>query len=301
MSAGTSRKGQRDTLLVGNLERRTDPDETASELKREFERFGMVEECNVMRTAQGASRGFAFVKLRSPMDAAAAKAALDNTRVGSSNVPIRVRYVLDTATLFVGDLGPNVKHEELSEAFKQFGTVVNSRIEFAPPELGGRSKQYGFVEFSKRAVAAKVQQLLAENLFVISSSPRPVRVEFALDAALDQEPSGKPISDMKDVDPPPHFASPGTLEFDFALRWRELQLAHKAEEERLAEVHRQEREVLRQEQVQVYRHAKAKFHAVDNPEATLQRGVFWSALSAEQGGAFTSGAGGSGAHKRARS
>ena len=89
-----------------------------------------------------------------------------------------------------------------------------------------------------------MQQLLSDNLFLLSNSPRPVRVEFALyDASIDDD-EGAPVA-PKLVEPPPLFAQPGTLEFDFALKWRELALAHKAEEERLHELHRQEREILR--------------------------------------------------------
>lgn len=113
-----------------------------------------------------------------------------------------------------------------------------------PPRI---AQLYGFVQFSKPSIATKVQQLLSDNLFLIHNSPRPVRVEFAVDDAADDT-EGEPVgSGMKP--PPPHFAVPGSLEFDFALRWRELTLAHTAEAERLDTVHRQEREVLRQEQV----------------------------------------------------
>jgi len=185
---------------------------------------------------------------------------------------MRVRYALDRATLMVCNLGPSVKAEELREALRQFGHIIECRIDHEAPEHGGRSKQVGYVEFSKRAVASKVQQLLSENLFILSSSPQPLRVEFAVDNAPDLDASHQPVPNVRGVDPPPHFAMPGTLEFDFALRWRELQLAHRAEEERLAEVHRQEREVLRQEQVQMYQHAVQKFRAVDNPAVNLHIG-----------------------------
>ena len=98
------------------------------------------------------------------------------------------------------------------------------------------------VEYSKRSTAAKVQQLLSHNLFLLGQSPRPVRVEFALDDELDDKEGETVVTDSRnrDVhDPPPHFAQPGSLEFDFALKWRELQLAHKAESDQLAELHRQ--------------------------------------------------------------
>jgi len=56
-------------------------------------------------------------------------------------------------------------------------------------------------------------------------------------------------------------AAPGSVDFDFALRWQELSLAHAAEVERLAEVHRQEREILRQEQGDIYQNENHKFNA----------------------------------------
>ena len=74
-----------------------------------------------------------------------------------------------------------------------------------------------------------------------------MRVDFAVYDAFDDAEGAPVASDLKPH--PPHFAVPGSLEFDFALRWRELALAHEAERDRLSEVHRQEREVLRQEQV----------------------------------------------------
>ena len=80
-----------------------------------------------------------------------------------------------------------------------------------------------------------MQQLCSENLLLISNSPRPVRVEFALDSTIDDN-EGEAVAEGL-VEPPPHFAQPGSLEFDFALKWRELALAQKAEEARLAEVH----------------------------------------------------------------
>ncbi len=46
---------------------------------------------------------------------------------------------------------------------------------------GGQSKGYGFIEYNRRGVAAKVQQLLTDNLFLLGASPRPVHVEFAID------------------------------------------------------------------------------------------------------------------------
>jgi non-POU domain-containing octamer-binding protein len=141
-----------------------------------------------------------------------------------------------------------------------------------------------------------VQQLLSENVFLVSNSPRPVRVEFAVDAQMDDS-EGAPVvpskADGRPPDcPPPHFATPGSLEFDFALRWRELALAHAAEKDRLRELHRQEREVLRHEQSEIYQHEFEKFKLLDDPIATAmgrpsagpsQRGVGQKRALGERG------------------
>lgn len=283
-------KGELDTLLVTGLERIDDKEDAqrqADDLLKAFQQHGEVEELEVLRDGQplakmagSASRGFAMVRMRGTISAGRAKAALDGTRLprpGCSIGPIKVRFAIDRATIIVHDLGPNVKTPELREAFAQFGNVIDCRVERDPPELGGRSKGFGFVEFAKRAIAARVHQLCNQNLFLLSSSPVPLRVDFAVDERAEAQTAHEPISEDKNIEPPPHFCAPGTLEFDFALRWRELQLAHKAEEERLAETHRQEREVLRQEQAQIYRHTLQKLKTVDE---ALTKGASWEGMNA---------------------
>ena len=59
--------------------------------------------------------------------------------------------------------------------------MVSCRLEREPRERGGQSKGYGFIEYNRRGVAAKVQQLLTDSLFLLGASPRPVHVEFAID------------------------------------------------------------------------------------------------------------------------
>ena len=168
------------------------------------------------------------------------------------------------------DLAPSINDSTLCEAFRQFGNVTSCRIEHEPVEFGGASKRHGFVEYSTSAVAANVQQLLSENLFILGSSPRPLRAEFAVDTTHDDAdgtPVGTGLSGERLCDPPPHFAQPGSLEFEFALKWRELALAHEVERERLREVHRQEREILRQEQKRTYKAECAKLLALEEHRA----------------------------------
>ena len=282
-----ARKMLRQTLLVGNLPSAA-PEELEAQLRRAFKPYGNLVECEVLVDAfHGHSRGYAFMRLHERRQAERAKRELDGTlmSVGTDERLVRVRWSLDTHTLCVSDLGPDITAQILQDAFEQFGHVVSCRLEHEPDEFGGHSKLFGFVEFSSRAIASKVQQLLMDNLFVLGNSPRPMRVDFAVDEAFDDA-EGAPVApDLKP--PPPHFAVPGSLEFDFALRWRELALAHQAERERLSEVHRQEREILRQEQQDIYHHEQRKLRMLEQPVAaamSLQEPPPLSARSIGGGG-----------------
>jgi RNA recognition motif-containing protein len=298
---------RRTTLLVGNLPKRRAA-VLEDELRGAFGRFGELKACEVIRDHdRKESRGFAFVTLRDGRDTERAKKELDGTflrpappadvavefpakgkgkiadserrsgptgAVGATEfeTPLKVRWALDTHTLCVSDIGPKVTAEQLQEAFEQFGNILSCRIDREPPELNNHSKGLGFVEFSKKSNAAKVQQLLSDNMFIISNSPRPVRVEFAVDDGMDDQ-EGEPV-DPSFLLPPPHFAVPGSLEFDFALRWRELSLAHSAEVEKLAELQRQEREIMRREQYDQYQAAFKKLQVIENPVGAAMRGAY---------------------------
>jgi len=285
-------KAKRHTLLVGNLPTSRSPADLKSHLQAVFLQYGELKECEVIEDDSGSARGFAFVRLKDGRRAEDAKRGLDGTplpqpegsrRDAASSVrPMHVRWALDTHTLCVSDLSPLMTKEALQAAFSQFGTVLSCRIEFQPPEFNSHSKLFGFVEYSKRSTAAKVQQLLSENLLLLNNSPRPVRVDFAVDDGFDDE-EGEPVAAGLEP-PPPHFAVPGSLEFDFALRWRELALAHAAERERLDEVHRQEREVLRQEQADIYKHEREKMRASDNPVEAAMSGNYSRSEARPAGG-----------------
>ena len=155
-TGATSRiKALRNTLFVGNLPPHLKREEQEAQLRRAFERVagkGNVTECEVISDDDGASRNFAFVRLQS--NAEEAKSKLDNTLITSGGLPIKVRWSLDTATLFVCDLGPDVTEETIRQAFHQFGTVVSCRLEKDPAELGGGSRCRAFGALPSRRMRA---------------------------------------------------------------------------------------------------------------------------------------------------
>jgi polyadenylate-binding protein len=160
-----SRKGLRTTLFVANL-----PDAPPANLEDAlgalFAQHAPVVSCEVLCDEETRrSRGFGFVRLGAPEAAEAAKAALDGSRwihekLGappSTGGALKVRWALDTSTLYVADLAPSVTDDALRDAFRQFGDVLSCHVERYAPELGGHSKRFGFVEFSRPSVAAKAR------------------------------------------------------------------------------------------------------------------------------------------------
>ena len=82
-----------------------------------FAQYGQVVEGEVFADDHNVSRCFGFVTMQGTDVAARAKVALDGASLpGTSPVrPMRVRWALDKATLFVGDLGPDVTGDQLQE------------------------------------------------------------------------------------------------------------------------------------------------------------------------------------------
>ena len=197
----------------------------------------VVRECEVIVSKyDGTSRGFGLVRLATRVMAERTKAALDGAfvthGVTADGQPqlhlLMVRWALGTSTLRFSDLDPSVDPAALHDCLKQFGRVVSfhhSRDWRCRSGLGS-----ALVRYDTRETAAKVQQVMSEHLFLVGASPCPLRAEFAL--AEHQDSTAPMPSELRRV-PPPHFAQAGTLEFDFALRWRELGLAHEAETDAL--------------------------------------------------------------------
>ena len=113
-AAAAVRVRRNTTLFVDGL-----PESFASgDLTALFAQYGQVVEGEVFVDDGNVSRGFGFVTMYGTDAAARAKAALDlKTLPGASPArPLKVRWALDRATLFVGDLGPDVTGDQLQEA-----------------------------------------------------------------------------------------------------------------------------------------------------------------------------------------
>lgn len=107
------------TLFLGNL----DVSVTESDLRRAFDRFGVITEVDIKRAVRGQSSTYGFIKFENLDMAHRAKTAMSGKVVGHN--PIKIGYGKPTPTtrLWVGGLGPWVPLAALAKEFDRFGTI----------------------------------------------------------------------------------------------------------------------------------------------------------------------------------
>ncbi|XP_041836391.1 RNA-binding protein 15-like [Melanotaenia boesemani] len=107
------------TLFLGNL----DVSVSENDLRRVFDRFGVITEVDIKRAARGQSNTYGFIKFENLDMAHRAKIAMSGKMVGHS--PIKIGYGKPTPTtrLWVGGLGPWVPLAALAKEFDRFGTI----------------------------------------------------------------------------------------------------------------------------------------------------------------------------------
>ncbi|XP_037346835.2 RNA-binding protein 15-like [Pungitius pungitius] len=107
------------TLFLGNL----DVGVTESDLRRAFDRFGIITEVDIKRAVRGQSNTYGFIKFENLDMAHRAKVAMSGKVVGHN--PIKIGYGKPTPTtrLWVGGLGPWVPLAALAKEFDRFGTI----------------------------------------------------------------------------------------------------------------------------------------------------------------------------------
>ncbi|XP_068165702.1 paraspeckle component 1 isoform X3 [Antennarius striatus] len=220
---------QRSRLFVGNLPL----DMPEEEFKNMFAKYGKITEVYISR-----DRGFGFVRLETRTLAEIAKAELDGTVL--NNRAIRIRFASHGASLTVRNLMPVVTNELLDQAFSQFGHVERAIV---VTDDRGRPTGRGVVEFTNKASARKALECCTEGALLLTSTPCPAIVEPS--EHLDDE-DGLPEKLLpkiprfhKEREQPPHFAQPGTFEFEYASRWKAL---HEMEKQQKDQVNKNIRE-----------------------------------------------------------
>jgi RNA-binding protein 15 len=107
------------TLFVGNLETSV----SSQELRRAFEKFGVVLDVDIKRPARGQGNTYAFVKFADLDVAAKAKVDMQGEYIGRNRVKIGYGRSQQTTRLWVGGLGPWTSISELEREFDRFGAI----------------------------------------------------------------------------------------------------------------------------------------------------------------------------------
>lgn len=153
------------TLFLGNL----DVSVTESELRRAFDRFGVITEVDIKRAVRGQSNTYGFIKFENLDMAHRAKVAMSGKVVGHS--PIKIGYGKPTPStrLWVGGLGPWVPLAALAKEFDRFGTIRT--IDYRKGEVWAYI-QYESLDAAQAACAHM-------RGFPLGGTDRRLRVDFA--------------------------------------------------------------------------------------------------------------------------
>ncbi|XP_058468291.1 paraspeckle component 1 isoform X2 [Solea solea] len=228
---------QRCRLFVGCLPF----DIPEEEFTNMFAKYGNVNEVFINR-----ERGFGFIRLETKMLAEIAKAELDGTIL--NNRPIRVRFATHGASLSVRNLLPVVTNELLEQAFSQFGPVERAVV---VTDDRGRPTGRGIVEFANKAAARKALERCTEGALLLTTTPCPAIVEPSEhvddDEGLPEKLLQKIPKYLKEREQPPHFAQPGTFDFEYSCRWRALDELQKQQKEQVDKSIREAKEKLEAE------------------------------------------------------
>lgn len=140
-------RDQASTLWVGNL----DENVTEALLWELFLQAGPVMDVNMpLDKVTGQSSNFAFVEMRSEMDAEYAMKVMNMVRMFGK--PIRINKASNDkessdvgANLFIGNLDKEVDDQLLFTTFSAFGLVVNAKVML---DEANESRGFGFVNFA---------------------------------------------------------------------------------------------------------------------------------------------------------
>ncbi|XP_070557908.1 RNA-binding protein 15-like [Ptychodera flava] len=153
------------TLFVGNLEANV----LESDLRRMFDRFGIVEDVDVKRPMRGQGNAYAFVKFMNLDMAHKAKVAMSGQYIGRNICKIGYGKPVPTTRLWVGGLGPWTSLAVLEREFDRFGAI--RKIDY----IKGDNHAYVLYDSLDAAQAACSQM----RGFPLGGADRRLRVDFA--------------------------------------------------------------------------------------------------------------------------
>uniref|UniRef100_A0A672GPZ5 RNA binding motif protein 15B n=1 Tax=Salarias fasciatus TaxID=181472 RepID=A0A672GPZ5_SALFA len=152
-------------LFIGNL----DGSVTEGELRRGFDKYGVIEDVVIKRPARGQGGAYAFVKFQNLDMAHRAKVAMQGRLIGGNPIKIGYGKANPTTRLWVGGLGPGNSLAALAREFDRFGSIRN--IDYV------KGDSFAYIQYeSLDAAQAACTQMRG---FPLGGPERRLRVDFA--------------------------------------------------------------------------------------------------------------------------
>ncbi|XP_060897623.1 putative RNA-binding protein 15B isoform X2 [Labrus mixtus] len=152
-------------LFIGNL----DGNVTEAELRRGFDKYGIIEDVVIKRPARGQGGAYAFVKFQNLDMAHRAKVAMQGRLIGGNPIKIGYGKANPTTRLWVGGLGPGNSLAALAREFDRFGSIRN--IDYV------KGDNFAYIQYeSLDAAQAACSQMRG---FPLGGPERRLRVDFA--------------------------------------------------------------------------------------------------------------------------
>ncbi|XP_051271281.1 putative RNA-binding protein 15B [Dicentrarchus labrax] len=152
-------------LFIGNL----DGNVTEVELRRGFDKYGIIEDVVIKRPARGQGGAYAFVKFQNLDMAHRAKVAMQGRLIGGNPIKIGYGKANPTTRLWVGGLGPGNSLAALAREFDRFGSIRN--IDYV------KGDSFAYIQYeSLDAAQAACTQMRG---FPLGGPERRLRVDFA--------------------------------------------------------------------------------------------------------------------------
>jgi ELAV like protein 2/3/4 len=165
-------------LFIGNLT----PDVLTDQLKEMFEPFGDIESCRVMvDSATQTSRGFGFVKFRTPDQASYAIHCMNNSS-SKEGSKLLVKFAnatedeqIPTNNVYVKGLPTTVGSEAIKSLFSPYGMVTESKI--LTDSTTQQSRGQALIRFADVEAAARA--ISALNNYKYPGTSKGILVKFA--------------------------------------------------------------------------------------------------------------------------
>ncbi|XP_067387702.1 RNA-binding protein 15 [Emydura macquarii macquarii] len=175
------------TLFLGNL----DITVSESDLRRAFDRFGVITEVDIKRPGRGQTSTYGFLKFENLDMAHRAKLAMSGKVLLRNPIKIGYGKATPTTRLWVGGLGPWVPLAALAREFDRFGTIRT--IDYR------KGDSWAYIQYeSLDAAQAACAHMRG---FPLGGPDRRLRVDFADTEHRYQQPYLQPLT----LPPPAHY------------------------------------------------------------------------------------------------